>query len=44
VAKVNPLWLVKQVMKDVLVPKMEFVIVVQAAIVLHAINEIIPKI
>jgi hypothetical protein len=30
--------------KDALVLKMEFAIVVQAVIVLHAINEIIPKI
>jgi len=43
VAKVNTLWSVKQV-KNALVLKMEFVIVVQAVIVQHAINEIIPKI
>jgi hypothetical protein len=43
VETVNTLWPVKQV-KDALVLKMEFAIVVQAVIVLHAINEIIPKI
>jgi archaellin len=40
----STLWHVKQVEKHVLVLKMEFVIVVQTANVLHAINEIIPKI
>jgi hypothetical protein len=44
VEKVNILWLVNIVKKDVLVTKMEFVIVEKVAHVLPAINEIIPKI
>ena len=44
VATVNTQWHVKQVLKNVHVLKMEFVIVAKVALVHLAINEIIPKI
>jgi hypothetical protein len=44
VEKVNILWLVNLVKKDVLVPKMEFVTVEKVAHVLPATNEAILKI